>query len=674
MSPKVSVIVPVFNSEEYLGQCLDSILLQKMDDLEVICVNNASTDGSASILQTYSMFDSRLRVINSENLNNSAMKNIGIEQAKGEFITFLNPIDCYEETMLERAISLLDKDQSDFLVSGCFLYDDKESKIVNEIKIDKSYLDSAPITSEKLQQNFFLLKNPSCWNQVYRSSFIRNNDLKFDENVCNFGDISFLSQGLIFPAKISLSGDPLLLHRTNIDKKNENPLDDIFISTLLTMRNIYDKLGDKKNDSSILSSYISHLSSIIAQTLVLSTRDKKENILSIPKYIPHDVMEKIFFCPKPHVKVSLVIYVHGSENDLERCLESVIHQTLKEIEIICVDCSDDSDLLPILERYAKIDERIKILTKQQYKEENSPYDRGMKFITGMYAQFLDSNDCIELDTCEALFIYSQLYKLDMCLYSMDDTDLLPCASDYLDAVFNINYIQNNLFELTINSSATFYRYCFLASKKIQWKSKTVFSEFPFFVESAMKAKRLGRLSSPLYHKDNRIVVLEKNLKDYTLRQNAVLKLIKKCIPQAEILNKYMDDLSICINSISKKTNDKKIKSDIYYLYFSLLKKFHCHLRDEVFVWCKNYLKKKNIFKRLNFRYYLLINKIIRDQYSINLITFRRRPFVCFSLLGIPIFKMEISPIKSSKCFFRVKIFAIPVLCIRKKEDVHVVSR
>ena len=78
MAPKVSVIIPVNNSEQYLGQCLDSILLQKLDDIEIICVDNGSTDDSLSTLQGYAMFDSRLKIINSEPKNMAAIKNMGL--------------------------------------------------------------------------------------------------------------------------------------------------------------------------------------------------------------------------------------------------------------------------------------------------------------------------------------------------------------------------------------------------------------------------------------------------------------------------------------------------------------------------------------------------------------------------------------------------------------------
>ena len=666
MAPKISVIVPVSNSEEYLGQCLDSILLQKMDNLEVICINNASTDGSLAMLQTYSMFDSRLKIINSEKLNNSAIKNIGISQAEGEFITFLKPMDFYEESMLKNAISIMDRDKSDFLISGCFLYDNNKNQIINETKINKDYLNYTPMTSEQLRRNFFLLNNPSDWNQIYRTSFIRKNNLKFDENICNFENISFLSQGLIFPAKISLSETPFLFHRVNTDKKDENPLDDIFISTLLSMKNSFDRLGDKKKDDFVLSSYISNFHSIIAQALFLSPRDKKENLLLIPKYIPHEITEKLFFCPRPHVKVSLVICVHGSESNLERCLESIIHQTLEEIEIICVDCSDDSDLLPIIERYAKKDKRIKILTKQQYEKENSPYEKGMKLVTGVFVQFLDSNDFLELDTCESLYIYSQLYTLDMCLYSMfenDNVHLLSWMPNHFQPVFNIDNIQNILFKLTGNASASFYRYGFLRRNKIQWKSKTAYSKLPFFIESVIKAERLGALNSPLYHQNTKIVW--ENFEDYALGQKAVLKLIKKYICYTEILNNYLDDLSNYVNIISKNITNKRIISEIYYLYFLLLKDFHYLLKGSALLWCKNYLKNKNILKKLNFKYYLFASRIICDQYSINLFKFQRKPFILFSLLGIPILKIEISPRKLQKRLFKVEIFSVPVFSIQK---------
>ena len=105
MSPKVSVIIPVYNSAEYLGQCLDSIFLQTLNDIEVICVDDGSTDDSPSILSTYAMLDDRLKLVHQENAGPGVARNRGMQEATGEFIIFLDSDDFFHKEMLEKMVA-----------------------------------------------------------------------------------------------------------------------------------------------------------------------------------------------------------------------------------------------------------------------------------------------------------------------------------------------------------------------------------------------------------------------------------------------------------------------------------------------------------------------------------------------------------------------------------------
>lgn len=104
-SPKVSVIVPVHNAEKYLEQCLNSIIGQTLKDIEVICVDDKSTDGSAVILDSYAANEPRLRVLQSPGLGAGGARNIGLESAQGKYLSFLDADDFFEPDMLESAVA-----------------------------------------------------------------------------------------------------------------------------------------------------------------------------------------------------------------------------------------------------------------------------------------------------------------------------------------------------------------------------------------------------------------------------------------------------------------------------------------------------------------------------------------------------------------------------------------
>ena len=105
---KVSVIVPVYNAERYLKQCVESILAQTLKNVEIIFVDDGSTDGSLEILKDYQAKDYRIRVISQENTGGGAARNRGMKEASGEYLCFLDADDYFEPAMLERMSSKMD--------------------------------------------------------------------------------------------------------------------------------------------------------------------------------------------------------------------------------------------------------------------------------------------------------------------------------------------------------------------------------------------------------------------------------------------------------------------------------------------------------------------------------------------------------------------------------------
>ena len=114
---KVSVIVPVYNAERYLKQCVESILAQTLKNVEIIFVDDGSTDGSLEILKDYQAKDYRIRVISQENTGGGAARNRGMKEASGEYLCFLDADDYFEPAMLERMSSKMDATGSDICVA-----------------------------------------------------------------------------------------------------------------------------------------------------------------------------------------------------------------------------------------------------------------------------------------------------------------------------------------------------------------------------------------------------------------------------------------------------------------------------------------------------------------------------------------------------------------------------
>lgn len=114
--PKVSVIIPVYNVEQYLSRCLDSVISQNFNDMEIICINDGSKDASLRILEEYAGKDSRIVIIDKKNAGVSAARNDGIAAAKGEYLAFLDGDDFWEADCLAKIYQEAEHNHSDIVI------------------------------------------------------------------------------------------------------------------------------------------------------------------------------------------------------------------------------------------------------------------------------------------------------------------------------------------------------------------------------------------------------------------------------------------------------------------------------------------------------------------------------------------------------------------------------
>jgi len=116
MNPRVSIIVPIYNMENYLNRCLDSLLIQSLKEIEIIAVNDGSTDSTLPILNEYIRKDYRIKIINTNNMRVSSARNEGIKAATGDFIGFVDPDDWVEPKMYETMYNTAIKDKIDIVM------------------------------------------------------------------------------------------------------------------------------------------------------------------------------------------------------------------------------------------------------------------------------------------------------------------------------------------------------------------------------------------------------------------------------------------------------------------------------------------------------------------------------------------------------------------------------
>lgn len=171
---KVSIIVPVYNVEKYLAQCLDSLINQTLKEIEIICINDGSKDNSTKILTAYAQKDVRIKIINQTNQGLSAARNNGISVATGEYIGFVDSDDWVDIDFYEKLYSAGKKYDSD-IVAGDFYREGKFLKS-EKLKYRKEELFTKP--AEKVAKAFIPRYN-YVWNKIYRREALLNLNILF---------------------------------------------------------------------------------------------------------------------------------------------------------------------------------------------------------------------------------------------------------------------------------------------------------------------------------------------------------------------------------------------------------------------------------------------------------------------------------------------------------------
>ena len=201
---KVSVIIPVYNVEKYLNQCLDSIVGQTLRDIEIICVDDGSTDRSSEILKEYQKKDDRIKVIRQENAGAGAARNKGMDNAQGKYLSFLDADDFFESDMLEEAYACAEKDRADYIVFKSGQYNTEEDKY-NYPKwvFQEEHLPPyRPFNYRQLTRNIFRVFVGWAWDKLYLREFVEREHLRFQEQRTS-NDLLFVFSALVVAKRIS---------------------------------------------------------------------------------------------------------------------------------------------------------------------------------------------------------------------------------------------------------------------------------------------------------------------------------------------------------------------------------------------------------------------------------------------------------------------------------------
>ena len=226
MSIKLSIIVPIYNVERYLAECLESLLLQSIEGLEIVCVNDGSTDSSLQIVEEFMNRDRRIVLIDKENSGYGDSVNCGIRASKGEYIGIVESDDIAVENAFEILLEKAVLSEADVVKGNYYLYTSKNDDIVlfENLK-DVPY--NRVINSNECERLFFV--GPSIWSGIYRKDFLFNNEISFlDTPGASYQDTSFAFKVWACAQKVLLIPDPVIYYRQDNSESSSNNSKKVF--------------------------------------------------------------------------------------------------------------------------------------------------------------------------------------------------------------------------------------------------------------------------------------------------------------------------------------------------------------------------------------------------------------------------------------------------------------
>lgn len=319
--PKISVIIPIYNAAEYLKRCLDSVCNQTIKDIEIICIDDCSSDDSANILKQYAENYKNLKAIYLEsNQGESTARNTGISWAKGEYLAFVDNDDEVDLNFYEKLYDKSQENDSDIV---------KGQAIEIGYNGQKHYVKQLQEGDDKL---FFLTY---WWTAIYKRSMIIENGISFSTNHCLGGDLLFLNKAVTAAKDLKLV-DAVYYHYYRREDSGDSKFlsEEKIKSALSIFEEITDVLNSNMPSSKDVYNFVYH--HFIMSCLYLSLRNQEQKIKQICAQATSRIFEKcqdksdlkkLFLKTAPHIFLLL-------ENNDAKGIEEMLIKCKSRMEII----------------------------------------------------------------------------------------------------------------------------------------------------------------------------------------------------------------------------------------------------------------------------------------------------------------------------------------------------
>ena len=546
MAPKISIIIPVYNAEAYLNQTLTTILKQSLKEIEVICVDDGSTDNSRSIIEKYAERDERVKLLTQQNQYAGVARNNGLKVAQGEYVHFMDADDYVLNYAYEAIYHKAVKMDLDCLKFMGIAYDEELKTTVenNDYSLNKL----TPGDFHRLlaisdsDARFKLCVTP--WTGIYRRSFLLENNITFNNLRC-VNDRSFFMHVMTTAPRVAACRDRLVVHRVNMSGSLVGQRAIHFQCQMDSFKIIEKQLLEDNVDRDIFKRIIrSELNDIVywckrlcidetyGEKVVADTveffkglnyyfiDDQRRNLNNLisdkeagkiePVADNTEKIKDVFFekCESP--KVSVIVPVYNQEDYLNHALQCLTYQTMKDMEFICVNDGSTDESMAIMKEYATVDRRIRIITKKNTGYGHS-MNVGIDAARGEYIGILEPDDYVPYDMFETLYELAHVSNLDLVKSDFSrfwirengkmDKKLVRLSNDktYYGRVINPSE-ETEVFGFMMNTWTGIYNRDFLNKWHIRHHESpgASYQDIGFWFQTFMRAERIMFCDKPMY--------------------------------------------------------------------------------------------------------------------------------------------------------------------------------
>ena len=272
---KISIIVPIYNSEKYLKEAIESLIHQTLKEIEIILVNDGSTDNSQKICENYAKLDERIKLINKKNGGLSDARNVGLKNANGKYIMFLDSDDKFEEDSCEYMYNVIEETKSDYVI-GNYIIIDNDGKKWEKPAFDQEKYKYFKISNSDFEKSFFVM-NSTAWNKIYNTKFLVENNIKFDvpapEEDDYFTSLCYMNgKGAYYTSKV------MYLYRNSILSISKECSLNYFKGINSAYKTIYDTFEKKNYINAYRYKYAKKRAYILGQLIDSNKIDNEQKI------------------------------------------------------------------------------------------------------------------------------------------------------------------------------------------------------------------------------------------------------------------------------------------------------------------------------------------------------------------------------------------------------------